>query len=58
MNWRKIRLCTENFCGLLAFVAPKDAMCPKFHRENFANSHKTAKSAKVFSLESFPLYDI
>ena len=29
---------------------------PKFHGETFANSHKTVKFAKVFSIESFPLY--
>ena len=31
----------------------KGATCPNFA---FANSHKTAKFVKVFSLESFPLY--
>ena len=30
---------------------------PTFHGENFANSHKTMKFTKVFSLKSFPLYD-
>ena len=29
---------------------------PKFAEKTFVNSHKTVKSAKVFSLESFPLY--
>ena len=29
---------------------------PKFHGENFANSHKTSKSVIIFSLKSFPLY--
>ena len=42
---------------MLAFAAPKDAMPPNFTEKTFANSHKTVKSAKVFSLESFPLYD-
>ena len=46
----------ENFHGLLAFAAPKDAMLPNFEKKTFVNSHKTAKFAKVFSLESFPLY--
>ena len=33
--------------------------CPKISRKKtFANSHKTAKFMKVFSLESFPLYGI
>ena len=31
---------------------------PKFRKEIFAYSHKTAKIAKVFSLKSFPLYGI
>ena len=46
----------ENFCGLLAFATPKNATPLKFHEKTFANSHKTAKFTKVFSLESFPLY--
>ena len=32
----------ENFCGLLAFAAPKDATLPNFTEKTFANSHKTA----------------
>ena len=47
--------CGENFHGLLAFAAPKDATLPNFVEKTFANSHKTAK---VFSLEIFPLYSI
>ena len=39
-------------------VPPKDAHTPKFHRENIHEYHKTSKFAKVFSLESFPLYSI
>ena len=46
----------ENFHGLLACAAPKDATPPNFTEKTFTNSHKTAKFAKVFSLESFPLY--
>ena len=45
--------CGENFHGLLGFAAPKDATLPNFVEKTFANSHKTAK---VFSLEIFPLY--
>ena len=55
-DWWKYDFCGENFCGLLAFAAPKDATPPNFTEKTFANSHKTAKSAKVFSLESFLLY--
>ena len=33
-------------------------MPPNFTEKTFANSHKTVKFAKVFSLESFPLYDM
>ena len=56
-DWWKYDFRGENFSGLLAFAAPKDAMPPNFTEKTFANSHKTVKSAKVFSLESFPLYD-
>ena len=48
----------ENFCGLLTFAAPKDTMPQNFAEKTFANSHKTTKFMKVFSLESFPLYGI
>ena len=47
-----------DFRGLLPFATPTDAMPPNFTEKTFANSHKTAKFAKVFSLESFPLYGI
>ena len=46
----------ENFCGLLAYATPKDTTPPNFTEKTFANSHKTAKFMKVFSLKSFPLY--
>jgi len=42
-----------------SLVLPKDTMPPNFAEKTFANtpsSHKTLKFAKVFSLESFPLY--
>ena len=48
----------ENFCGLLTFAVPKDTTPPNFAEKTFANSHKTTKFAKVFSLESFLLYSI
>ena len=54
-TFEKCNFCGENFHRLLAFAMPKDATPPNF---TFANSHKTAKLAKVFSLESFPLYGI
>ena len=48
----------ENFYGLLASAAPKDATPPNFTEKTFANRHKTMKFTQVFSLESFPLYGI
>ena len=45
----------ENFRGLLAFAMQKDTTPPNFMGETLANSHKTAKFVKGFSLESFPL---
>ena len=53
----KCDFCRENFRGLLACAVPKDATPPNFMEKTFANSHKTAKFVKVFSLESFPLYN-
>ena len=49
----KYNFCRENFHGLLAFATPKDATPPNFAEKTFTNSHKTAKFAEVFSLESF-----
>ena len=40
------------------FCSTKGAMALNFTEKAFTNSHKTAKFAKVFSLESFPLYSI
>ena len=40
----------ENFRGLLAFAAPKDATPPNFVEKTFANNHKAAKFVKVFFL--------
>ena len=45
-----------DFRGLLAFAMPKDTTPPNFVEKTFTDNHKTAKFAKVFSLESFPLY--
>jgi len=33
-------------------------MPPNFVEKTFVNSHKTAEFTKIFSLESFPLYNI
>ena len=41
-----------------SLVPPKDITPPHFMEKAFANSHKTLKFTKVFSLESFPLYSI
>ena len=54
----KYNFCGENLHGLLNFAMPKDATPPNFTEKTFANSHKTTKFAKVFSLESFQLYGI
>ena len=48
-----------DFQRLLAFAAPKYITSPpslNFTEKTFANSHKTAKFTKVFSLKSSPLY--
>ena len=37
-------------------VPPNNAMPPNFTEKTFANSHKTSKYVKVFSLKSFTLY--
>ena len=49
----KRRFCGENFCRLLAFATSKDATTQNFVEKTFANSYKTAKFTKVFSLEVF-----
>ena len=46
----------ENFRRLLVFSMPKDVMPQNFAEKTFANTHKTLKFVKVFSLENFPLY--
>ena len=44
-----------NFREILTGAA-KRCHPPNFMEKTFVNSHKTLKFAKVFSLESFPLY--
>ena len=48
----------ESFCRLLTFAMSKDATPPNFTVKTSANSHKTAKFVKVFSLECFPIYSM
>ena len=46
-------------CSLVLPIVPlEDATPSNFAEKTFANSHKTSKFVKVFSLESFPLYGI
>ena len=42
----------KTFAGC-SHMPPKDTTSPNFHGENFMNSHKSSKSTKFFSLESF-----
>ena len=60
LSWmgRKYNFCRENFRGMLAGATAKRYHTPNFVEKTFAKSYKTFKFAKVFSLESFPLYDI
>ena len=53
-----MRFSQKKLSRIAAFAAQKDAMPPNFAEKTFANSHKTAKFTKLFSLESFPLYGI
>ena len=48
----------ENFRGLLACTAYCRPSLQTIVEKSFTDWHKTAKFAKVFSLESFPLYVI
>ena len=52
-NGEKYDFHGDNFCGLLAFAAPKDAMLSNF-AEKLANSNKTAKFVKSFLPQKFP----
>ena len=46
----------EKTSWIASFCRAKGHHVPKFRRETSVNSHKTAKFAKVFFLESFLLY--
>ena len=41
-----------------SLVLPNNATPPNFKEKTFANSHKTSKFVKVFSLKCFLLYGI
>ena len=59
-NFRKLVKNTiavdKTFVNLACFCRAKDTMPTNFAEKTFANSHKTVKFTKVFSLESFSLY--
>ena len=52
------RFCGENFRGLLAYTAYCPLSLQTFSEKSFVDRYKTAKFAKVFSLENFPLFGI
>ena len=56
-NWWKYDIRGENFRRLLAFATPKGAM-PQISWRKLSRRATKLKFAKVFSLESFPLYGI
>ena len=55
-NGKKQDFHRENFRRLLTRTMPKDSTPPNFVEKIFTNNYQTAKFAKVFSLETFPLY--
>ena len=55
---KKYNFRRENFYRLLTFATPKDVMPPNFSETTFVDNYKTTKFAKIFSLESFPLYGV
>ena len=52
------RFLRRKLARIAHFCRSKGRHASKFRGENFANSHKTAKFAKLFSLEIFPLYAV
>ena len=54
---KKKKIYRENFRRLLT-DATKRHHAPNFTEKTFLNSHKAAKSTKVFFLESFLLYTV
>ena len=55
-NWWKIWFSGRKLLLIACFCRAKGRHAPNFTEKTFMNSHKTAKFAQVFSLESFPLY--
>ena len=55
-DWQKIRFSRRKLSWIACLCRAKECHAPNFTEKTFANSHKTTKFAKVFSLESFPLY--
>ena len=55
-NWWKIHFSQRKRSRIAPFSCANGCHAPKFREITFTNSHKTTKFAKVFSLESFPLY--
>jgi len=56
MNWWKILFSQRKFSQIARFCHTKECHVPNFAEKTFANSYKTAKFAKVFSLKGFLLY--
>ena len=54
----KIRFSRRKLSQIARFCSAKGCHAPNFAEKTLAYSHKTAKFAKVFSPESFPLYGI
>ena len=52
----KIPFSQRKLSRIAQFRCAKGHHAPNFVEKAFANSHKAVKLAKVFSLESFPLY--
>ena len=50
--WKKIF--TKQTFTDCSLMLPKNGVPPNFVEKTFANTHKTTKLAKAFSLESFP----
>ena len=57
-NWWTMQFLLRKFSRIARFCHAKGHHTPNFAEKNFVYSHKTAKFTKVFSLESFLLYDV
>ena len=58
VNWWKSEICGEDFRGLFGVTSNVWVWPSIFTEKTFMDRPKTLKFAKVFSLESFPLYGI